>query len=467
MDKDWVRLVEVEEPERDWSGVPVSLTDETFGERRDKVLGGMRERGLDQLVVYCDVEHAGNFEYLVGYFTRFEEALLVLDASGEACLVLGNENLNKAPRSRLSARAVHAPQFSLPNQPDPVGLPLEALLETAGVRAGGRVGLVGWKLFTGAAYREGAASRTFDLPHYVVEAVRVVVGDGGAVTNETGLFIGEGGARTTNNANEVAHYEFAAALASDCMLDAMDALEPGASEMGLGDRLVRHGQRTSVVTIAAAGPRFVGGNMFPTDRAVEVGDPVSLTVGYRGGLSSRAGFAVSRAEELPEGQGDWLERVAAPYFLAYAHWLETLRVGMTGGELFDEVERVLPRERYGWSLCPGHLTAEEEWLSSPVYEGSREPLRSGMLMQADIIPSVPGYGGVSAESTVALADERLREELARAYPELWARVLRRRAYLVDVLGIEVGDDVVPLCSTVAYLRPYLLDKGRALVVDRS
>lgn len=467
MGVEWVRLAEVEEPERDWSGSPVALTDETFGERREKVLSAMRGRSLDQLVIYCDVEHAGNFEYLVGFFTRFEEALLVLDADGGARLVLGNENLNKAPRARIAAEAIHAPQFSLPNQPDVVGRSLDELLACAGVRAGSRVGLVGWKLFTGAAYRDGAACQTFDLPHYVVEAVRAVVGDAGLVTNATDLLIGEGGARTTNNANEIAHYEFAAALASDCMLDAMDALEPGASEMGLGDRLVRHGQRTSVVTIAAAGPRFVGGNMFPTDRAVEVGDPISLTVGYRGGLSSRAGYAVSRAEELPEGMRDWLGRVAAPYFLAYAHWLETLRVGMTGGELFDEVERVLPRDRFGWSLCPGHLTAEEEWLASPVYEGSREPLRSGMLLQVDIIPSVPGYGGVSAESTVAIADARLREELSRECPELWSRVLRRREYLVDVLGIEVGEDVLPLCSTVAYLRPYLLDKGRALVIDRS
>lgn len=467
METSRVRLAEVGEPERDWPGAPVPLTDETVSERLGKVVGRMRERSLDRLVVYCDVEHSGNFEYLVGFFTRFEEALLVIDADGGACLVLGNENLNKAPFSRVRARAVHAPQFSLPNQPDAVGRPLAELLAEAGVRPGERVGVVGWKLFTGAAYAGGRGRRTFDVPHYVFEAVREVAGGAEGVTNETDLLIGEGGARTTNNANEVAHYEWAASLASDCMLDAMDALAPGVSEMAVADRLVRHGQRTSVVTIAAAGPRFVGGNMYPTDRAVGVGDPVSLTVGYRGGLSSRAGFAARDADDLPEGARDWLERVAAPYFSAYAHWLETVRVGMTGGALFDEVERVLPRERYGWSLCPGHLTAEEEWLSSPVYEGSGEVLRSGMLFQVDIIPSVPGYAGVSAESTVALADAALRERLEREYPQLWERAVRRRAYLSDVLGIRTSPDVVPLCSTVAYLRPYLLDKDRALVVDRA
>ena len=47
-------------------------------ERKAKVLRKMKERGIEQLIVYGDVEHGGNFEYLVGYFTRFEESLLIL-----------------------------------------------------------------------------------------------------------------------------------------------------------------------------------------------------------------------------------------------------------------------------------------------------------------------------------------------------------------------------------------------------
>lgn len=455
-----VELVAVSAPPRDCTGVPVMLSDDTVRARTEKVLAGMRERGLDQLAVYCDVEHSGNFEYLVGFFTRFEEALLVIEADGSMRLVLGNENLNKADKARVEATAIHAPQFSLPNQPDALGRSTRDLLTEAGIRAGSRVGVVGWKLFTGA----DAGTGTFDVPHFIVSALRELVGPRGGLVNATDIFIGEGGARTTCNANEIAHYEFAAALASDCMLDAMDALAPGVTEMELGDKLLRHGQRTSVVTIAASGPRFVKGNMYPTDNPVKVGDAISLTVGYRGGLSSRAGYAVESADELPEGAADYLDAVAAPYFRAYAHWLERIGVGMTGGELFDEVERLLPRSRYGWHLCPGHLTAEEEWLSSPVYEGSREVLRSGMMFQIDIIPSVAGYGGVSAESTVALADAALREEIRAAYPEMWERMQARRAYLADVLGIRVAEDVLPLCGTVGYLRPFLLAKDKALVL---
>ena len=455
-----IQLEEVEQPSRDCAGVPVGLTDETILERREKVLLGMRRRGLDQLIVYGDVEHRGNFEYLAGYFTRFEEALLVIQASGEMTRVLGNENLNKASKARIEAGAVHVSLFSLPNQPNREDKTLRELLAEAGIKKNARTGLAGWKLFTSKLEDN---RRMYDIPHFIVEAIADIVGDEALITNEAALFIGGDGARVTNNANEVAHYEYGAALASDCLLDAMDKLEPGVSELELGDCLVRYGQHTSIVTIAASGPRFIKANMFPTANTVKVGDTISLTVGYCGGSSSRSGYAVHGPGELPEEARDYADRVAAPYFAAYACWLEQIRVGMAGGELFDKIEEILPRERYHWSLCPGHLTAEEEWMASPIYEGSKETLKSGMLLQIDIIPSVPGYGGVSAESAVLLAGEELKKQIREQYPEMWERMQARRAYIIENLGIRLSEDVLPMCGTVAYLRPYLLDKKRVFV----
>lgn len=454
-------LKQVSAPQKDCANVPVGLSDETIAERKQKVLAAMKARGLDQLIVYGDVEHGGNFEYLVGYFTRFEEALLVLNANGQATLVLGNENLNKAAKARIEAAAVHVSLFSLPNQPHRHDKSLKTLLQEAGIAEGQRTGLVGWKLFTSPMEDN---RQSYDIPSYVVEAVKAIVGEA-QLSNETGLFIGENGVRTTNNANEIAHYEYAAALASDGVLDAMDKLELGVSELELGDALVRKGQHTSIVTIASSGPRFVKANMFPTANTVKLGDPISLTVGYRGGSSSRAGVAVHNADELPEAQRDYLERVAGPYFSAYAAWLETIHIGQTGGDLFNTVETVLPRAQYGWSLCPGHLSAEEEWMASPVYEGSTEILKSGMLFQIDIIPSVSGYPGTSAESTVVLADTELQRQIQQEYPQMWQRMQARRTYLKETLNIQLSEDVLPMCSTVAYLRPFLLNKDSALVAE--
>lgn len=450
-------------PQKD-CGFPVPLTDDTMAQRREKVLSKMRLLGLDCLVIYDDVEHGNNFMYLTGFFTRFEEALLVLHADGTAFLLLGNENLNKCEKARIKATPLHVSLFSLPNQPQRADKSLKQLLREAGIAPGKRTGLVGWKLFTSTAEE---TSHMFDLPSYVVEAVREIAGGPAFLRNATSLFIGAEGVRTTNNANEIAHYEYGAALASDCMLEAMDKLEEGVAELDLGDALVRKGQHTSVVTIAASGPRFVKANMFPTQNQVKLGDPVSLTVGYSGGSSSRAGYAVHRREELPLECSDYLEKAAIPYYRAYVSWLEHIRIGMTGGQLFDQVEALLPRSQYHWSLCPGHLVAEEEWLCSPIYENSTELLRSGMIFQIDIIPSLPGYGGVCAESTVALADEALKDQLCRQYPQLYAKMQSRAQYLREELQIELSEDILPMCGTVGYLRPFLLNKEYALAAVSS
>ena len=62
---------------------------------------------------------------------------------------------------------------------------------------------------------------------------------GSNVFNATRLFIGEDGARCTNNVNEIVHYEFGAALASDCILKAMNHLDVGVSEKRDYDLTIR------------------------------------------------------------------------------------------------------------------------------------------------------------------------------------------------------------------------------------
>jgi hypothetical protein len=453
------QLREIDAPTPDCSGIPIFIDDETIQCRMEKVLQEMKHMGLDALVVYADVEHGTNFEYLVGFVPRFEEALLVLHSDGSAFLILGNENYNKAQYSRISATGIHCPYFSLPNQPMEPNPTYSSVLLEAGIQKGMKMGLVGWKHFTS---RLEDNRSFFDIPSFIVDAVRELVGDGGSITNRTDLFIaGNRGVRRVNNANEIAHYEFGASLASDCILRAMNKLEVGVSEMELGNELNALGQRNNVVTIASTGKRFEKGNLYPTAKKVALGDPISLTVGYKGGLSSRAGYAVMNRSDLPESKKNYIEDLAAPYYTAIVAWLENIRIGMSGGDMYNFIDGVLPREVYHWHLCPGHLTADEEWLSSPIYENSDEYIKSGMIFQTDIIPRVAGYDGVSAESTIAIADDVLQQEIREKYPELWTRIQKRKEYIKDILGIKLSEDILPLCSTVAYLRPYLLNKKLA------
>ncbi|MGE0971633.1 M24 family metallopeptidase [Klebsiella sp. WOUb02] len=445
-----------------WHDVPsVTLSDETLRQRKAKVLTQMRRCGVDTLVVYADKEHGGNFEYLTGFIPRFEEALLVLHGDGEAVLVLGNENLKLAASARLANRALHAPWFSLPNQPMDGDKTLAQLLQEAGVEAGKNIGLAGWKLFTGSA---DDTAQMFDIPAFIVDALRLAAGPQATLRNATGIFIApDGGARTLNTANELAHYEYGANLASTAILTALNAIEPGKTEKQIGALLAAEGQPNNVVMIAATGDRFAYANLYPGDKVIQVGDKFSLTTGFKGGLSSRAAYVVRDDSELAPEVADYLQVVAKPYFCAVVSWLENLRIGMRGGDMYDLIERVLPKAEYRWHLNPGHLVADEEWLCSPIGPNSDARLQSGMILQIDIIPSRAGYAGASIEDTVALADDSLRHELAQAYPELWQRIVARRRYIREQLGIALPEEVLPFSNTVGYLRPWLLDKQRALV----
>lgn len=434
------------------------MADETLYRRLAAIVQRMKQHQITQLIVYADKEHGSNFEYLAGFIPRFEEALLVVNQQGELAYIMGNENLKLVPFARNPGRCLHAPLFSLPNQPMSGETSLSRLLSQAGIVAGARTGLVGWKLFS------PAQQTLFDLPQFICAAAADAAGGVSHLVNATGLFISpDQGARCINSADEVAFYEAGANRASTAMLAALNSVTPGVNEKHIGARLNADGQPNSVMTIAATGDRFAKAQLYPSDKTIKVGDKLSLTVGYKGGLSSRAAYAVSQASELPCHVSDWLPRLAIPYYHAVVSWLEQLRIGITGGELYALIEAVFPKAQYGWHLNPGHLVADEEWLCSPIWPDSAITLKSGMLLQIDIIPSVAGYGGCSIEDTVGLADTALRAQLAAEFPAVWQRMTERKAWLSDVLRLKLADEVILLSNTVGYLRPFLLDPQRALV----
>lgn len=453
-----IKLKEVEAPKPEEGLIPVMLSDVTMQNRKARLLESMQKDGFDAVVVYADLEHGSNFEYLCGFLPRFEEALLILHANGKAFMVLGNENLNKAGKARIEAVPVHMPHFSLPNQPMQTEKSVAQILASCELEDAEKIGLIGWKNFTSHVEDNHLL---FDLPYFLVEALKTVCGKA-QFANAAYLLIGENGVRTTNNANEFAHYEYGAALAGNCILKTMDRLKVGKTEMEMAETLAADGQRHSVVTIMATGARFEKANLYPGNKQIQCGDKISITTGFKGGLQSRAGYAVECAEQLPEKEQDYLKAVAIPYFQAVKTWLETIKIGINGNDLYEAVEAVLPKEDYGWTLNPGHLCADEEWMSSPIYPQSEETLQSGMLFQIDIIPSVNGYGGVSCESGILLADEQLRKAIAKEYPAVWERIVKRRAYMQEVLGIRIQEDVLPTSMATAYLRPYLLKKEMAL-----
>ncbi|MDO4276059.1 MAG: M24 family metallopeptidase, partial [Eubacteriales bacterium] len=265
-------------------------------------------------------------------------------------------------------------------------------------------------------------------------------------------------------ANEAAHYEFGASLAGQCVRKVLDEVTEGKTELELAQLLSAYGQPLSVQTICASGQRFTNAVAAPRKKKAGVGEQFTVTMGLRGGLTCRTGYVVGESRELPREEKDYLEQAAKPYYRALAVWYSETRIGRSAGEIYSEIEQVIPKSIYGWKLNPGHYTAGEEWMSSPFWEGSEIILKSGMLLQMDIIIKVPGYGGANAEDGILLADEQLRREIKDQYPQVWNRMMRRRTYMREILGIPIGDDMLPMSGICGYYRPYVLNKDWAFKI---
>jgi hypothetical protein len=86
-----------------------------------------------------------------------------------------------------------------------------------------------------------------------------------------------------------------------------------------------------------------------------------------------------------------------------------------------------------------------------------------MAMQVDIIPATgTEHFTTNIEDGVALADVTLRATIAERYPAAWERIMARRRFMDDALGIELHPDVLPFSNIPAWLPPFLLRPDRAM-----
>jgi hypothetical protein len=427
-----IRLEEVGVPEllvpERQPAVPTEEYERRVAELRNRV-------EADTIVVYADREHYANLSFLTGIDPRFEEALLVL-ADGKPALILGTEGLALAPLAQIDVEVLHCPSLGLMGQDRTRGLPLDEALTRAGVR--GRVAIVGWKYFE-PAERLGIAAPAFlvDLLGELVDATAVLMNP-------------RDGLRTENGPDQIAAFEWAAARSSRAVFAVIRAAEPGMTEREAVAAMGYAGEPLSAHVMAGTGPNMVGLGS-PSDRRLERGDPVSVAIGYWGGLCCRAG-------RLDDGGEDYLERTAIPYWRAIAEWWRSIEIGVPGGEIDRRI-----RELVRPALNPGHLGHLDEWVHTPIRPVSTDPIRSGMLLQCDVIP-VDGIA--NCEDALAIADDDLRAELAERHPEIWARIQARRDFMARRLGLRLAEEVLPLSAAPAYFPPFWLTPERALVNDR-
>jgi Xaa-Pro aminopeptidase len=426
------------------------LPADRYQERLERLRERGDGRGYDRLIVYADREHSANLSYLTGFDPRFEEALLVTGPSDPPALLVGNECWGMAGAAPLPVRRHLFQDFSLPSQPRDRSKPLGVILADEGVGPGSRVGIVGWKDFDSRG--------TIDAPAYIVDELRQLTGPTGTVENATDLLIGAAdGLRVINEVEQLAIFEYAACQTSQGVRRLLQGLQPGMTEQEAVRLLEWNGTPLSCHLMLTAGPRASLGLLSPADRRIERGDPFTVAFGIWGALNCRAGFVAEDADELPDGIGDYVDRLVAPYFEAVAEWYRALRIGQTGGELHEIIGRRLGDPFFGIFLNPGHQLHLDEWVNSPISPGSSVELRSGMALQVDIIPATgTDYFTTNIEDGIALADDALREKFAAGYPDAWTRIQSRRRFMRETLGIDLHPDVLPFSNIPACLPPFLL-----------
>jgi hypothetical protein len=414
----------------------------------------MAERGQDRLVVYADREHSANLSYLTGFDPRFEEAILVIGPDGDPAVLVGNECWGMAGAAPVPMRRHLLQELSLPSQPRDRSRPLGEILAEEGIVSGSRVGVVGWKLF--------ADGIGIDLPYFIVDELQRLTGRGGSVESATDILIGAAdGMRVINEVEQLAYYEWAASHTSSGVRRVLEGIRPGMTEQEAVRLLEWNGSPLSCHLMLTAGPRASLGLLSPGDRPIERGDRFTVAYGIWGALNCRAGFVAEGPEGLPSSISDYFDRLVAPYFEAVAEWYGALQVGQKGGALQEIVDRRLGDPFFGIFLNPGHQIHLDEWVNSPVGPGSDIELASGMAMQVDIIPATgTDYFTTNIEDGIALADEGLREELSDRYPEAWGRIIARREFMRDSLGIDLHPDVLPFSNIPAFLPPFLLRPDR-------
>lgn len=454
-------LTRIDWPDNGIPEVPAPPTLADYQTRLEEVREAAKARKFGAVVIYADREHAANLHWLTGFDPRFEEAVMVV-TPGDALLILGNECLPYAAVSPLvqdgALRVAHCAALSLPSQPRG-GARLADILAGV-VPEGAAVGAVGWKWFDKDEVDD--PDTALDIPAFVADPLRRITD---RVLNATDMFMHPAhGLRARVDVNEIVRLEFANDMAARALRRMAFSLRAGMSDFAAIETARLGGLPLSCHLTFATGDRAGQGLSGPTGQALRRGSQISFNIAHWGSNICRAGWVAKGPKDLPEPARDYVEAFVRPYVLAMSDWCEHMRPGVTGGAVWQRMREALPFETYGVNLNPGHLIGLDEWMSSPIAEGSKIPLAPGMAMQMDVIPGNPVYGSTRMEDGYAIVDSDMHSDLHDRHPEVADRCARRRAFMREVIGMDVPYTLLPLADTCGIVAPFLLAPGQIVTL---
>ena len=433
----------------DFSEAPV-ITPAMYQER----IAALLEAGsrYSHLVIYADREHFSNLEYITGYDPRFEECFIILRRGEIPRLVLGNEGMGQSLCITIPVERVLCQMLSPLGQARGGSLSPAEIFRDSGIGESSCVGLLGWKSFGPKETADWA--HTFEVPSFLVDALRQICP---SVENANWLMMDPAcGLRMTHSAEELILSELASCKASRKTWDFMCSLRPGLTELEASQAFSIDGEPCPTHPNIC----FKGRGILSPDpwTRLEYGRDIAFGMGYRCAQIHRVGVYARDREEFENRFPGAFEGLYKKYFEAVCTWYESIGLGVTGGEVWEAVRKVVGSyEEFGIGLNPGHIIHTEEWTHSPFDEGDTTPLRSGMMIQCDFTARPAAFNrlGVHIEDGLVLADEAMRARIAELAPQCMARMLERQRFMREVLGIRLRDEVLPTSDIAGLLFPFL------------
>ena len=438
------------------------LSAEVYKLRIDKLTNRMKENNISQVVLYGDREHSANIEYFCGFDPRFEEALAIIDEKGKVTLIVGNEGWGYIEDIPFQVDAVLYQNFSLQGQPRDQSPALDQIIKKI-VGNSVKTGVAGYK------YEENPVDgrdirRISDIPSKILTSLIESCNSVCDFTQEL-IRVPDGIRMSLYCAEEIAWAENQANRCTGVIQRMLKNLRIGMKEYELPMEAKVGFDPRSMHPICNFGSTSVRiGLRSPGESVLQLGDVCGMCYGIKGNLVSRASIAAYGEDTCSDELAGYLDKFYYTYFLAVANWYETLRLGVSAGELYDSVMDLIGDPQFGVSLNPGHYIGTEEWSNASTRKGATEPVISGAHLQSDIIASSasPVMAAI-CEDGLVVADEELRNELRNKYPEVYERIIDRQIFFREVLNIRIKDEVLPLSNLNGVFFPFMMDTNKIFV----
>jgi len=430
-----------------------------YMKRISKIKINMEKKKLTHLIVYGDREHFANITYLTGYDPRFEESILIIKKEDKPLVLVGNEGKNYLNISPLvkegEIRYELFQSFSLLSQDRKDSRSLKDIFIDERINKRSIVGCIGWKYFLKEENLDAAHS--IEIPSYIVDIVRELVGYDNVINVSDILMHPEYGLRTYCSSSEIAFFEYSNTLASEGIKRMIKNIKVGMTDYELAEYTKYNGVPLSFHTIIGTKKNFNLGFPSPCGFIINRKDPISMALGYWGSNICRVGWVASSELDLPEHAKGYVKDFAGIYFEAMNEWYMNMRIGKSGGELAKLILKKLPYKKFGIDLNPGHLIHLDEWVSSPIFLGSDFKIHSGMYFQVDVIPFSNKYFSTRMEEGIIIADKNLQYKIKKEYPECFNRCQERRNFVINTIGIDLPEEILPLSNMAAIVPVFFLE----------